>query len=130
MITITNREMIVLLGALREMSGMEMSPRLSFWVAKTARDIDGVFQVYDEQRIALLEQYALRDEDGKYVIDGDDGQSIKVSNEFWEKHAELLDSKGPDVRPIGLSVIESGLPKGSLSVNLATALLPVVDYEA
>jgi hypothetical protein len=124
MVSLTNREMVLLVGALRELSQKELRPKLAFWVAKTARDVDGVMSVYDESRQALLEKHAIRNDSGEVQYE-EDGQSIKVDPAFWGELNELLDARGADVREIDAELLESSLD-GKISTALANALMPVV----
>jgi hypothetical protein len=128
MVTLTNREMLMLIGALRELAGMSLKTKFAFWVAKTTRDVEGVYRVYEERRLALLEKYAVRDEDGNYVYEDDSKTTIKVKDEFWKENIDLLEASGADVRQITLDFLDEGID-GALNASIMTALIPVVISE-
>lgn len=127
-VTLTNREMLLLIGALRELSNMELNTKFAFWVAKTARDVDGVYDVYEKSRNALIEKYAEKDENGEYLYEDAEKTRVKVGDGFWTENAELLDAKGADVRQISVEFVDSGV-NGKLSTAIAVAMLPVIAAE-
>jgi hypothetical protein len=67
---LTNRQIVQAVPAINVLNTLQLPVKASFRVAKTARAIDSVLDVYNKTLKKLQEQYAKRDDKGEIIVDG------------------------------------------------------------
>lgn len=78
MIKVKLSDVVNAIEGLNTIMSQEIKGSIAFRVSRLKREINKELETFDEQRSKLIEKYALRDENGQYVI-MDDGNSIKLN---------------------------------------------------
>lgn len=81
-IQISNMELLTdLAPALNQIKDIKMSGKITVRVVKTMNNIFAALRDYDNLRKAALEKYAAKDENGKFVIENENGESVYKFND-------------------------------------------------
>ena len=78
MIEITLKEIVDSIDLLTELSTRSLKTKAAYQLGRILREAQKEFSLYNEKRIALLEKYADKDEEGKPVIENG---NYKISDE-------------------------------------------------
>ena len=78
MIEITLKEIVDGMDLLSELSTRSLKTKAAYQLGRILREAQKEFSLYNEKRIALLEKYADKDEEGKPVIENG---NYKISDE-------------------------------------------------
>lgn len=92
MIKITNRELEGKVNILRKLSNMKLPVKVSYAIAKNIKEIDKELNIFLEEKMKLIKEYALKDEHGNLKVE--DNKYIFPEGKEEEcnsKYAELLD---------------------------------------
>lgn len=92
MIKITNRELESKVNTLRKLSNMKLPVKISYAIAKNIKEIDKELNIFLEEKMKLIKEYALKDEYGNPKVENNqyifpDGKEEECNS----KYAELLD---------------------------------------
>lgn len=88
-IQITNMELLTdLAPALNQIKDIKMSGKITVRIVKTMNNIFEALRAYDSLRKASIEKYALKNDDGRFAIDTENGESVyKFQDEEAKKNA-------------------------------------------
>lgn len=92
MTKVTNRELESKVSTLRKLSNMKLPVKISYAIAKNIKEIDKELNIFLEEKMKLIKEYALKDEHGNPKVK--DNQYIFPDGKEEEcnsKYAELLD---------------------------------------
>lgn len=78
MIEITLKEIVDGMDLLSELSTRSLKTKAAYQLGRILREAQKEFSLYNEKRIALLEKYADKDEEGKPIIENG---NYKISDE-------------------------------------------------
>ena len=78
MIEITVKEIVDGMDLLSELSTRSLKTKAAYQLGRILREAQKEFSLYNEKRIALLEKYADKDEEGKPIIENG---NYKISDE-------------------------------------------------
>lgn len=89
---ITNKKMLENAGFLSIIAKKQLPVKVSYAIAKNISKIEKELKIYEEERLKLLEKYAVKDEDGKVVIEKNKIKIDENKRDSWEKEInELLE---------------------------------------
>lgn len=125
-------ELIVTLRAIHEQEDEKGKPalqgRIALQIAKARRDIENQCNPEDveEQRKALLDMYAEKDEKGKWVMSEPNRVKLTNTEEFRQKEQELLETEFEITLP---KIPEAILDMVNLTGDQALAIEPLLEAE-
>lgn len=74
--------------ALNQIKDIKMSGKITVRIVKTMNNIFEALRAYDSLRKASIEKYALKNDDGRFAIDTENGESVyKFQDEEAKKNA-------------------------------------------
>lgn len=92
MLKITNRELESKVNILRNLSNMKLPVKVSYAIAKNIKEIDRELNILLDEKMKLIKEYALKDENGnpkvkngKYLFNDEEKEECN------SKYAELLE---------------------------------------
>lgn len=92
MLKITNRELESKVNILRKLSNMKLPVKVSYAIAKNIKEIDRELNILLDEKMKLIKEYALKDENGNPKVEN--GKYLFNDEEKEEcnsKYAELLE---------------------------------------
>lgn len=92
MIKITNRQLENKINILRKLSDMKLPVKVSYAIAKNIKEIEKELNIFLEEKMKLIKEYALKDEHGNPKVENN--QYIFPSgkeDECNSKYTELLE---------------------------------------
>lgn len=89
---ITNRELQSKVGILNVLSTKELPVKMSYAIAKNINSINKELKIFDEEKIKIVKQYALKNQDGTLKVENNkyvfrEGKEEECN----KKYSELLD---------------------------------------
>lgn len=89
---ITNKKMLEDAGFLSIIAKKQLPVKVSYAIAKNISKIEKELKIYEKERLKLLEKYAVKDKDGKVVIEKNKIKIDENKRDSWEKEInELLE---------------------------------------
>lgn len=110
MITVKNSDIVDAIGAVGELMKLKLSGSDLFTLAKVLRHIRNAFTDFETARVALVEKYAMHDEDGNLQqAEGENGVKLepKTAAQFHAAMRELLGTSVElDFEPISTAFVK------------------------
>ncbi len=97
-IKLTNERILNDANGLGQLTQMKLPTKVSYAIAKNIDKIQSVLKIYNDEKQKLIDQYSVKDEDGKTLI-GEDNQ-IRIQEEFlsnWSKDIKELNEIENDI---------------------------------
>lgn len=109
MMTVTLRDIVDSQEVMRALSGKQLRGRAAFKVARLLKKLEIELATFNDTRVKLIENYAKKDEEGKYVTNDKNEYQFDDdnANKFVEEINKLLSEQIEiDANPILIDEIE------------------------
>lgn len=91
-ITLKNIQIINAFNSASEIMQVKGVPIKTSWnITKNIKKIEKAFKIYAELEQKLIQEYALKDDDGKIKVDNNNQPKFPPRSEYYSKQAELLE---------------------------------------
>lgn len=122
---VSNKELLESVNALSGLLVQKLPVAVSFKLSKNINKINEVLKIYDVEKQKIIEEYSVKDDEKKAVVD-EDG-NIQIKEEFREiaqkEMAELLELKNDiKIEKISISKLEDS------SAIISPSELMTLDY--
>lgn len=95
MIDIKLNDIVEGISCMQELSTRTLRSRPAYKIAKLLKEVNNEYQIFNEQRRALIEKYGTKDENGQLAVDENGNYRIvqEKIGEFNKELQELLDTE-------------------------------------
>lgn len=91
-ITLKNIEIITAFNSAKDLMNVKDVPvKVSWNITKNIKKIEKAFKVYAELEQKLIQEYALKDDEGAIKVDENNQPKFPPRSEYYVKQSELLD---------------------------------------
>ena len=120
---LSNERILRDIPSLIEISKKQLPIKVSYAIAKNIAKIESEINVYNKEREKLIEKYAVKDEQGKTIVD--ENNQIRIQEEHiedWSRDIkELLSIENEvDIHKFSIDVLEG--------YSMTPAELMIIDY--
>jgi len=79
--------------AIDKTANLKLPIKISYWLARTAKQLDPEFRAFEESRLKLIQAHAEKDDEGKVVPAGEGQVKIVDAEKFNEEYSEIADQE-------------------------------------
>ena len=122
---LTNKRILEDANGLGQLTQMKLPTKVSYAIAKNIDKIQSVLKIYNNEKQKLIDQYSVKDEEGKTKI-GEDNK-ITIQKEFledWNKDIKELQEIENDIEIHKFNI--SSLENGNYEMSAGEIML--IDY--
>ena len=117
-------EINTILMGLNQVGDFDLPVKISYWFARTARELQSEIEVFEGQRIKLLKKYSQVDDKGELILDKDNQAQLLDEETFKEEYIKIADG---DIELKMNKIDIKALEEVNIKPKIMSLLLPLIE---